>query len=134
MVRRDVGQHSDAIEQAEDIERARVSLRSGMMWHGRERLAQTYYHQAIDYHTRGEDQRALASVQLALRNHPRFVSAIKLREELEQAREWEDDASIGRTFIGRLIRRERGIDTVPFGRPGPPFDTKVPIKKEGDDQ
>lgn len=123
-----------SIQQVEDIERARISLRGGMMWHGRERLAQGYYRKAVDYHAQGNPRRALASVDLALRNHPRFVSAIKLREEINQAREWEDDASIARNFIARLIMRERGIDAVPFGRPGPPFDTNVANESEGDQE
>jgi len=108
--------------QAEDIERARASLRGGMMWHGRERLAQSYYRQAVEHHAQGEEDWALFNLDLALRNYPRFLSAIRLKEQITQAREWEDDASIVRSFLTRLIMRERGIDEPTFGRPGPPFE------------
>lgn len=35
-------------EQYEDIERMRVGIRQGLMWHGRERVAQAQYRKALD--------------------------------------------------------------------------------------
>jgi type IV pilus assembly protein PilQ len=114
-------------EQLQDLERTRVGLRRGMMWHGRDRLAQSYYRTAIKLFAQGEDGRALWSVQIALHNQPRFMSAIKLKEEIAQAREWDDEGALTRSFIRDLIRGERGEEAPPFGRPAPPL-----RREEGD--
>jgi len=100
----------ESLEYLRGIERTRVGLRRGMMWHGRERLAQSYYRKAVDYFERGDNDRALWNVQMCLHNYPRFLSAIKLKDEIEQTRDWEDDATIGRDFVYQLIRRAKGID------------------------
>ena len=96
--------------QLQDMERSRVGLRRGMMWHGRERLAQSYYRKAVDYLELGDNDRASWNVRMALHNYPRFKSAINLKEEIEQTRDWEDDTTIGRDFIYDLIRGEGEFD------------------------
>ncbi len=54
---------------------------------------------------------------MALHNQPRFMSAIKLREEIEQSREWDDEGSITWSFIQELIMQEQGTVTPVFDRP-----------------
>jgi hypothetical protein len=110
-----------SMEALHEIERTRVGLRRGMMWHGRERLAQSFYRKALEYYERGDVDRARWHVQMALHNYPRFLDAIKLKDEIEQARDWEDDAAISRGFIYELIRREQGLKGPVFDRPAQPF-------------
>ena len=107
----------------EDIERVRVGLRRGLMWTGRERLAQAHYRQALEHFATGDRDRALWDVRLALHNNPRFLSAIRLREEILHERAWDDEGSVTRDFISRLIQEESapGIELPRFGRPAPPF-------------
>lgn len=108
-------------EQFEDIERIRVGLRRGMMWHGRDRLAQTYYRRAVKLFAQGQEGDALWNVRMALHSQPRLLAGIKLKEEIEQTREWDEDGAITRTFIWDLIVGKPGVEVPPFGRPGPPF-------------
>lgn len=106
-----------SFEKLQDLERSRVGLRRGMMWYGRERMAQSHYRRAIEHFAIGRTERALWSVRMALQNQPRFLSAIKLREEIEQSREWDDEGSITWSFIQELIMQEQGTVTPVFDRP-----------------
>ncbi len=110
-----------SMEKFYQIERTRVGLRKGMMWHGRERLAQSFYRKALEYYERGDVDRARWHVQMALHNYPRFLEAIELKDEIEQSRAWEDDAAMSRAFIYELIRREQGLGGPVFDRPVRPF-------------
>jgi type IV pilus assembly protein PilQ len=103
--------------QLDDAERARVGMRRGMMWHGRERLSQSYYHKAIEHFADGQHEKALWNVRMALHNQPRFLAAIDLKEEIEQAREWEEDGSVTREFIWDIISNDRQDSDFRFGRP-----------------
>ncbi len=116
-------------KEAEDIERIRVGLRKGLMWHGRERLAQAHYREALARYADGDVSRALWNVRLALHNQPRLLSAIKLKEEMLGRRAWDDEGDVARSFISRLIREESfpGSWEAPFfDRPNP-----IPAKPEG---
>ncbi|NOX57515.1 MAG: hypothetical protein GXP29_01485 [Planctomycetes bacterium] len=108
-------------EQGEDIERLRVGLREGQMWHGRERLAQRSYKTALEFFAAGEYQDALWHVRMALHHSPRFLSAIKLQEEIRGLRDWDDDGTATRSFIHDVIMEERGGVMPLFDRPAPPF-------------
>jgi len=117
IIKNDAEYAKRSLEQLEDNERTRVGLRRGMMWHGRERMAQWHYRRALEFHARGDDEHALWNTQMALVNQPSFLSAIELREEIEQAREWDDDGSITRAFIWDLIMQEQGSVKPRFDRP-----------------
>jgi type IV pilus assembly protein PilQ len=115
--------------QLEDVERIRVGLRRGLLWHGRERLAQAHYQRALEHFADGDTQRALWDVRMALHNHPRLLSAIKLKEQIREQRAWDDEGSVTRDFVARLISAESSpanADKPRFGRPAPPF-----IRPEG---
>ena len=111
-------------QQMEDIERIRVGLRRGMMWQGRERLAQAHYRQALEHFANGNEGRALWDVRMALHNNPRFVSAIKLKEEILGQRDWDDDGTVTREFLSRIIAEQASPgsgEKARFDRPAPPF-------------
>ena len=40
---------------------------------------------------------------MAVHNYPRFLSAVKLTEEIQQANEWEDDTSVASDFMKWVI-------------------------------
>jgi hypothetical protein len=122
IIKDDAKYAEDSRKQFEDIERTRVALRRRMMWNGRERLAQAYYREALEQYARGNDKLALWSVGIALHNNERFLSAIKLEEEILARRAWEDEGSITRDFLRSIMAREQGIDAPPFDRPAPPFE------------
>ncbi len=119
IVKDDIAYAKASMDVWDGIERMRVGLRAGLMWHGRERLAQTHYRKAIEHAARGKSDKALWDVNMALHNYPRFAPAIDLKESLLSRREWEEDGTVTRQFIRRLIIAESGAITPSFGRPSP---------------
>lgn len=108
-------------EQREDIERLRVGQRRGLMWHGRERLAQAHYHRAVTAYEEGNLDRALWHLRLATHHNARYLPAIELKEQIEGERQWDDDGAGVRTFVQQLIGESHG-DTAPLlGRPLTPL-------------
>jgi len=107
----------DSRELLEDIERMRVGVRQGLMWHGRERLAQSLFHKALTEYQQGRGDKALWYAKLSLHNNPRFLPAIDLKEKILGQREWDDDGTGGRMFLHRLIARDHPETAIPFDRP-----------------
>ncbi len=104
-------------KQWEYVERARVGIRQGLMWHGRERLAQTNYRKALDAAETGNVEQALWYTKLALHNNAHFMPAIQLRQRLTGQPDWDHDGAGSRLFIFELIARERGYPRPNFRRP-----------------
>ncbi len=103
----------------EDIERMRVGMRQGLMWHGRERMAESHYRKALDRMRRGDSDKALWHTRMALHNNPRHARAIELKERILGERAWDEDATTTRDFIHNLIARERGLPSRQYARPDP---------------
>jgi type IV pilus assembly protein PilQ len=113
-------------KQRENLERMRVGLRQGLMWHGRERLAQRHYQKALKHFADGDKDKALWNVNLALHNSPRFLPAIELKERIVNQRDWHEDGAPVRGFLQRLLAEERGTAFAPYGRPlVPPPDDRA---------
>lgn len=109
---------ADASREAfEAVEKMRVGQRMGLMWTGRERLAQHHYRKALEDFSEGDTDGALWHTRMATHNNPRMLPAIDLRERITGKRAWDEDGTGGREFIYRLIARERGYPFQPFGRP-----------------
>jgi type IV pilus assembly protein PilQ len=108
---------ADSLEQLHNVERIRVGVRQGLMWHGRTRLAQRHYRKALDYYSAGETEQALWHTDLALHNNARMIAALDLKERILGQRAWDEDGTGGRSFIYRLIAGDGGATPVPFGRP-----------------
>ncbi len=104
-------------EQYENIERMRVGMRQGLMWHGRERLAQSHYHKAMQCLDDGDRDKALWHANLAIHCFPRHLAAIELKESILAQRAWDDDSTSNRVFLQRLIANEQGASYAPFDRP-----------------
>jgi len=119
---KDHRRYADAsMQQFQNVERMRVGIRSGLMWHGREQIAQAHYRKALQCFSEGDDKMALWNVNISLHNIGRFQPAIELKEKLTNRREWEDEGSSIRTFLSRIIAQERGAVLPSFGRPAPPY-------------
>lgn len=115
---KDHGRYAEASrEQYENIERMRVGLRHGLMWHGRERIAQAQYGRALDALADGDRDTALWHLNMSLHNNLRFLPAIRLKENILGERAWDEDGTGGRAFLHRLIAQEHGYPLAPFGRP-----------------
>lgn len=103
----------------DDAERIRVGARKELMPWGRERLAQAHYRWAWMHLNRGETDRALADVRMALYHNPRFLNAELLQEDLLGRRMWDDEGTRARTFMYDLIRTDNGAMLERFERPDP---------------
>ncbi len=110
-------------EQYEAVERMRVGVRQGLMWHGRERISQTQYRKAVEAFTAGEKDKALYHVNMALHANGRMVPAIELKEIIVGERAWDEDGTGGRGFLHHLISQERGYSRPFPGRPPRGLDT-----------
>ena len=113
---------ASSTEHWERIERMRAGLRKGLMWSGRDRLAERHYQKALEALTAHDPDKALWHARLALHNNGRMAAAIELRDKLTRSTTWDEDGSIAREFIHRLIAEERGYHGPLMGRPAPPFD------------
>lgn len=102
-----------------DVERYRVGMRQGLLWFGRERLAQAHYRWAVEHLNKGHVSKALWDLDLAINNNPKFLAAIQLKEDLLCRREWDEDNSSVRDFVQRQIEGQNRRPEVPFGRPDP---------------
>jgi len=107
-------------ELKEDTERFRVGMRQGLQWFGRDLLAQMHYRWALEHLQRGNISMALWDADLAIHNQPRHIEAAKLKEKLLGKRNWEEDASVIRTYVRDRVAEEEGIEAPPWGRPAPP--------------
>jgi len=117
---KDQNAYVDASKQVfEDLERTRIGLRQGLMWHGRERLAQSHYQKAAAAVDAGHPNLALWHADLAISCDSRHLPAIRLKEKIIGRRAWEEDGTGTRTFIHELIAKEKGYPLPLFDRPAP---------------
>lgn len=121
--------HRAAEEAYQDVERLRTSQRRSAQWVDRERLSQAHYKWALQHLERGDTRKALWDVELAIRNNPRHLQAIELREKLLKRRTWDEESSAIRGLVRELISDENGKPKNHFERPAPPF--KLPSDFEG---
>lgn len=105
----------------EDVERFRVGQRKGLMWWGRDRLAQTHMRWARKNLADGKTCQALWDVDLALSMSPQMADAIELKETLTGKAIWSDEArtSNARWIIERMMMQEMGL----------PYETVVPPQR-----
>lgn len=100
----------------DDVERIRAGSRKGLFGFGRERLAQAFYQEALDQLDRGNTERALFNIRMALQNNPRHLAALKLEEQLLGRHLWDSDGTRSRTLVLDLLRQHEG-DQPDLGRP-----------------
>jgi hypothetical protein len=79
------------------------------MWHGRDRIAQSYYRRAVAAEERDELNKAVWYANLALHNLPTFMPAIRMQERILGERP-SFDGTGGRDFVERLLRDNAGTN------------------------
>ena len=104
-------------EQAKEMDRIRVGMRRGLMPWGRERLAESWYQNAVNEMNKPHPDRnnALFNLNCAVYLNPKFVEAIDLRSQIQgHDAEATDNSSI-RYFVRDqiLAERARGATTMP---------------------
>lgn len=107
---KDDSSYSEESQKAmKDVERIRVGARRGLMPFGRERLAEGNYQDAVAEMRKPHPDRnkALWSLDCALDLNPRFLEAIKLKEQLTGETLSDVDNSTVRSFLTRAILAER---------------------------
>ena len=95
-------------QELREMERLRVGVRQGMMPWGRERMADASYQKALAELNKPEPDRkkALWYLNCATNLNPKFIEAIKLKEELTGREVTAVDNSTIRGFVSRQILAE----------------------------
>ncbi len=114
-------------EQLRSVERVRLGARRGVMWHGRERLAQAHYRKALERLAENDLDEALWQVRMTLHSNSRFLPAMDLKEQILGSLEWEDDGAATRQFIHDLIAKERRADRGSQTLRAPPAEASTTI-------
>jgi len=100
----------------EDVERVRVGTRAGLVGPGRERLAQAFFHEALQQLECGKRDLAILNLRMTLNNLPQHGAALRLFERLRGERMWDEDGTRMRAFVQGLLPPE----PVPAAPPVPP--------------
>ncbi|HEY1922221.1 MAG TPA: hypothetical protein VGG44_05605 [Tepidisphaeraceae bacterium] len=95
-------------EQMKDLEKLRVGVRKGMMWFGRERLAESAYENAVAEMNKPKPNLDLALWHLncAINLNPKFLEAIEMKERITGKQVTDVDNSAIRSFVRRQIMAE----------------------------
>jgi type IV pilus assembly protein PilQ len=107
--------------EAKHMEDLRVGVRKGMMFFGRERLAEQAYENAVAELAKQNPDRNLVMWHLdaATNLNPTFLEAIELKEKVSGKRVTDADNSSIRSFVSRSILQDSG--------PGPALPVVVEI-------
>jgi len=105
------GYSKESLEALKDGERMRVGVRQGMMPWGRERLAESCFESAMtEWNKPNPDkQKVMWHLNCATNLNPKFLEAIKLKEEITGKEMWESDNSDIRGFVKRRIMADKDI-------------------------
>jgi len=95
-------------EEAKEAEKMRVGVRKGMMWFGRERLAETAYENAEAELAKPNPnmQLVLWHLNCAINLNPKFIEAIDLKEKITGRQVTDVDNSAIRGFVRQQIMSE----------------------------
>ena len=103
-------------EMMKDAEQMRVGVRRGMMFWGRERMADLYYNCALKAMSKSPPDRktALFYLDAATSLNPKFMEAINLKQDLTGRELTTSDGSSIRGFVRRTMLVDSGPATRPF--------------------
>jgi type IV pilus assembly protein PilQ len=107
---KDDSAYADASEEMlKTTEQLRVGVRKGMMWFGRERLAESCYECAAAEMAKSEPDKgkALWHLDCAINLNPKYLEAIQLKQQLTGEELTESDNSAIRGFVRRQILADR---------------------------
>jgi type IV pilus assembly protein PilQ len=100
-------------QEKRDAELLRVGVRKGMMWFGRERLAESAYEDAVDEMNKPNPDvnKAVWHLDCATNLNPTFTEAILLKEKLTGKEVTDVDNSTIRSFVQRAILEDTAEPT-----------------------
>jgi len=106
----------------DEIDRIRFGARQGLMWYGRDRLAQGHMRRARRHIDARRYRFALWNVNLALSLQPRLLEGLRIKERLTNRAIWAREARVGGAMdiIQHMMMRELGQPlerVVPPGKP-----------------
>ncbi|HEV2293493.1 MAG TPA: secretin and TonB N-terminal domain-containing protein [Tepidisphaeraceae bacterium] len=105
IVKDEVTMHALSEEELKRIEQLRVGTRRGMMWFGRERLAESAFESAKREMTKDRPNRktALWHLNCATNLNPKMIEAIEMKQELTGREVTTSDGSSVRSFVRRMM-------------------------------
>jgi type IV pilus secretin PilQ/predicted competence protein len=105
IIKDDSAYNQASVEEMNEAEKMRVGVRKGMMWFGRERLAETAYENAVAEMNKPKPDVNLALWHLdcAINLSPKFIEAIDLKEKITGVQVTDVDNSTIRGFVRRQI-------------------------------
>jgi type IV pilus assembly protein PilQ len=108
----------------DDITRFRFGLRRGLMWFGRDRLANRHMRSARRHLAAGDREKALWNLNMALSVAPRMEEALRLKERLTKQAIWAEEARISNVgyVLQRMILQELGEPVEKVAVPYKPAD------------
>ncbi len=120
-------------EEMKELERMRVGVRKGMMWFGRERLAESAYENAVAEMNKPDPclDLALWHLNCAINLNPKFLEAIDMKEKITGQQVTDVDNSAIRSFVRRQIMAEMPLPTTaeaPATRPSVTTATTRPMQ------
>jgi type IV pilus assembly protein PilQ len=117
-------------QELKQTERIRVGMRKGLMPWGRERLAESWYQNAVNEMNKPhpDRQKALFHLNCAIQLNPKFTEAIEMRAQISGHEMTAVDNSTIRHFVRNQIMAERANPTTM-----PSVPRFVPIEASGND-
>jgi type IV pilus assembly protein PilQ len=100
----DTALYDESEKQAQDVNRMMLGNRAGLQPWGRDRIAQLWFSKAQEELDKGHKKTALMFNDWALNTNPRFIEAIKLREQITAKRVREADESSNASFVRDVLR------------------------------
>ncbi len=99
----DTSLYDESQKESEDVTRLMLGNRAGLQPWGRDRIAQLWYSKARDQFEKGNKDKALMYVDWALNTQPRFIEALKFREELTNKKVEEATQSSLNGFVRNVL-------------------------------
>jgi len=114
-------------ELRDDIERFRLGMRQHLAWFGRGRLSARYLDWAKQHIAKGNRDKALWDINMALSLAPATLEAIELKERLTGEAIWahEPRVSSARWIVQKMILNELGVDVNSVSTPDKPLDANA---------
>ncbi|RPI60135.1 MAG: hypothetical protein EHM48_07745, partial [Planctomycetaceae bacterium] len=110
----------------DDVERFRVGARNGLMWWGRDRLAQSYLRAARKNVAADQMDKAMWNLDMALSLQPQCAEAIQLKERLTGKAYWSDEMRVSNVkyVVQQMISQELNLPVSEIIPPTKPLDVE----------
>ncbi len=100
----DTSYYEESLKEQEDVQRMMLGNRAGLQPWGRDRIAHMWYARAQDEAARGATEKAIMFLDWALNTNPRFLEAIKLREDLSKKKMDEKTGSSVAFLVKNVLK------------------------------